>query len=127
MDLQPVVGAACAHCHNKIMVDIDGKNCQRCGLAVHRKCSKAHRAECSGKPAVQSVTHDYDESAPLVWNARIVTLLAIGAFILGIGLSMLSTSGPEAVPGEEPPPPSRTHTILEWAAVLGGLAVMAGS
>lgn len=123
MELQPLVGASCAHCLTKILVDVDGKNCKRCGLAIHRKCSKDHRATCTNKPQVAAVEHDYDETAPFEWTPRLVTMLAIGAFILGLGLSMLTATPPDAPAGEAPAAMSTRTIALGWSAVLGGLAL----
>lgn len=127
MELQPIVGAACAHCKEKIFVDLDGKNCSTCGLAVHRKCSKAHRGQCAGKPALAEVTHDYDEVPPFQWTPRAIALMAIAAFVLALGLGMLTAASPEPRAGEEPVKPSTTRVVLEWVAVAAGLAGLGGA
>jgi len=127
MELQPIVGAACAQCKEKILVDLDGRNCSQCGLAVHRQCSKAHRGECAGKPALAEVTHDYDEVPPFEWTPRVIALMAIAAFVLSLGLGMLTASPPATLPGAEPVKPSTTRVALEWVAVAAGLAGMGGA
>ncbi len=127
MELQPIVGASCAHCKGKILVDLDGKNCKQCGLAVHRRCSKSHRGECAGKPAVSHQDRDYDEVPDFEWTPRVIAMMAIAAFLFALGLGMLTASGPELRPGEEAAKPSNTRVALEWAAVLVGLGGVAGA
>jgi hypothetical protein len=127
MELQPIVGASCAHCKDKILVDLDGKNCKQCGLAVHRRCSKAHKGECTGTPAITHVTRDYDEVPEFAWTPRVIAMMAIAAFVFALGLGMLTASGPEPRPGEEAPKPSSTRVAMEWLAVVAGLGGIAGA
>lgn len=127
MELQPIVGAECAHCKEKIFVDLDGKNCTHCGLAVHRKCSKAHRGECVGKPVIAEVAHDYDEVPAFDWTPRVIAMMAIAAFVCALGLGMLTASPPAMPAGVEAPKPSTVRVVLEWAAVVVGLAGIGGA
>ncbi len=127
MDLQPIVGAECAHCKDKILVDLDGRNCTRCGLAVHRRCSKAHKAGCAGKPVLAQTTHDYDETAGFRWTPRVIAMMAAATFVFALGVGMLTAAPPEVRPGQEAPKPSPTRVALEWTAVLAGLAGAAGT
>jgi hypothetical protein len=127
MELQPIVGASCAQCKDKILVDLDGKNCKQCGLAVHRRCSKDHKAACTGKPALAHVERDYDEEPEFEWTPRVIAMMAIAAFVFALGLGMLTASPPEPRPGEEAPKPSSTRVALEWAAVVVGLGGIAGA
>lgn len=126
MELQPLVGTACAHCKTKILVDVDGKNCSRCGLAIHRRCAREHKTECAGRPMVTASAHDYDEQPPLVWKPSLIAMVAAGVFALMLGLGMLVSSPPEPRPGEQPYATSKTKVALAWTAVVGGVALAAG-
>lgn len=96
IELQPIVGAECAHCHERILVDTDGRNCKRCGVAVHRgECSKSHKGSCKGEAAAaaKAVTrHDYDEAAPLVFTPPVIAAFALPAFLAGFGVQRLLTA-----------------------------------
>jgi hypothetical protein len=126
MDLQPIVGNPCAHCKERILVDTDGKNCPRCGLAIHRRHAKAHRAECADKPMVARVARDYDEVPPLVFTRRLVALLCTGAFLLAMGLAWLTTAEPEPYAGESVQQPPRPRIAMTWRAIGVGLATLIG-
>jgi F0F1-type ATP synthase membrane subunit c/vacuolar-type H+-ATPase subunit K len=126
MELQPIVGSACAHCKKNILVDVDGKNCLRCGLAIHRRCAKHHRAECAGRPVLAAVAHDYDEVPPLQWTTRLIAILSAGAFLTALGLGALLASPPEPPPGVEARPPSTVRLAMGWGGLLVGLAVLGG-
>lgn len=94
LELQPIVGAACAHCRERILVDSDGRNCKRCGLALHRgDCGRAHKSECKGPEAARAVaTHDYDEALPLEFTWPVIIAFALPAFAGGFGLQRLLAS-----------------------------------
>lgn len=126
MQLQPIVGSACAHCQQRILVDVDGKNCPRCGLAIHRRCSKGHRTECIQRPALPSVRHDYDEVPPLQWTTRLVVTLATGAFLLAMGLGALVGGPSEPSNGDGSVTRSALGQILGWGGLVAGLVVTAG-
>lgn len=117
MEFQPIVGTACAHCKHRILVDVDGKNCKRCGLAIHRRCAKAHKAECAQRPMVQPSVHDYGEVPPLEWTPRLVALLAVAAFILAFGIGMLSAAPEGASEGR--------RTMWGWALIVVGILIAA--
>ena len=118
MDLQPIVSAPCAHCKEQILVNVDGKNCPQCGLAIHRRHAKAHRAECANKPMVERVARDYDEVSPFVFTRSLVAFLCISAFLLAFGASWLLA--------QEPEEPSRNHVALTWGAMGAGLVSLVG-
>jgi hypothetical protein len=124
MELQPVVGSACAHCQKKILVAVDGRNCPRCGLALHRACAGAHRGECAGRPMLERAQRDYDEVAPLQWTARLIALLSLGAFLVAMGLGALLAAPPEVAFGQAPPPPSTLRLVLGWGGLAAGLLVL---
>lgn len=39
-----IVGCACAVCADTIAMEIEGKHCTKCGVALHRRCGAKHRA-----------------------------------------------------------------------------------
>lgn len=92
MQLQPIVGAECAVCDKRILVDADGKNCKRCGKAVHRECGKAHKEKCSGQAAVAQ-RHDWDETEGRSWTPRVVLPLCVGALMTAAGAARLFNGG----------------------------------
>jgi hypothetical protein len=128
MQLQPIVGSACAHCRKTILVDIDGKNCSRCGLAIHRRCGKPHRGECANRPVLATTASaaEYGEVPPLEWTRPLVASLGVGAFVLAQGIGRLMfTPAPDVRPGESAPPTTTTQLVLTWGAVVLGLVLIA--
>lgn len=39
-----IVGCACALCADTIAMEIEGKHCAKCGVAIHKRCGAKHRA-----------------------------------------------------------------------------------
>lgn len=112
MQLQPIVGTPCAVCDKRILVDSDGKNCKRCGAAVHRDCGKEHKEKCSHKPAVSQEAHDWDDAGTKRWTPTLLGPLAAGAALAMVGVGRWSSSGDAGG--------------LTLGLVLGGLALAAG-
>jgi hypothetical protein len=125
MEFQPIVGSACANCHQRILVDLDGKNCKRCGLAVHRRCGKAHRAACANRPALSTVAHDYDEVRPLEWTTRLVVLLSLGAFVLAFGVGMVVKSAPGTDPAGATTAAPNKRVPIGWSLAGAGIVIAA--
>jgi hypothetical protein len=125
MEFQSIVGSDCAHCHVRILVDADGKNCKRCGLALHRRCSKSHRDECSRKAAVTKEAHDYDEVASVEWTPRLVIALALAAFLGMFGLAMYVMPPAETVPGQ-PAVMNKPRIAIASTLIAAGIVLAAG-
>ncbi len=130
MELEPIVGAACAACQSKILVDTDGKNCKRCGLAIHRGCGKDHRPKCTGTAVVESVRHDYDEVASVAWTRRLTAFVAVGVFAIAFGggswFSAANSDSPPTVGSPSAGSARRPTPVYAWVGIVAGACIAAG-
>ena len=118
IELQPIVGSACVLCQQRILVDLDGRNCRTCGAAVHRSCARSHREKCSTERSIPRTGHDYDEVAPFAWTPRAIGLIAAPVFVLFLGFGLFTSAGES---------PSSARLALQWTAVaVGALGTMTG-